>query len=592
MIKRLHRYWPIDFNPIWRREWRQWTRSRAFWLVPFFLSSAFAFIAYQRAAQLEMLVAQDEWSGAQGPAILTMWGLIFVALAFLLGPALSAPAIASEREAGILESLQLAPLRPLQIATGKWAAAVSRALWMWLTALPIQGSALWFGGITIFDILSVCAVQIVAIMFACAFGIWCSAWSRRAPNAMRTAYGLGLLWQIVTINALSIGTTGRMFPVAIWVQPAAWTQKFYLALGASNPLIACALSWWPPLRHWVWSGDGDWLLGLPLLPLSVLWQLSATLALLLTSAPALRRPFVDAPFIEPRKVETKPSPEPTASTCNTAQSPQTDGWWEIPIGRWMRFANPLWQREFSAKFRMRQVPLGVIVSEAVLGLGVVVFYARAFWLAIIDPTSRALTWWALVMIALLVVMTAMLVMGASSLSREYETGTWTFLRLSELSAREIIVGKLGAMLVACVAFSLPFWPILALCVRGWQRSPRGVGWNEALAVGGVIVATAFCYGAFGMLLSHRLRKTSSATLCALAALFTCDVLIPLLATGPINAPALLNLNRFFNPVLVLLEMMTAPGLQTWTRALPVSFTLLGIGMFSAGVLYWQLRYTK
>ena len=66
----------------------------------------------------------DEWPLAHGPSLLSLWGLIFVALAFLLAPALSAPAIASEREAGLLESLQLSPLRPLQIAIGKWAASL------------------------------------------------------------------------------------------------------------------------------------------------------------------------------------------------------------------------------------------------------------------------------------------------------------------------------------------------------------------------------------------------------------------------------------------------------------------------------------
>ena len=234
------------------------------------------------------------------------------------------------------------------------------------SSLPIQSTALWFGGITIFDCARVWLIQIVAIGFACAFGIWCSAWSRRAPNAMRAAYGFGLLWQIVTINALSIGTTGRMFPVAIWVQPADWMQKFYLSLAASNPLIACALSWWPPLQNWARAGDGDWLLALPLLNLSVLWQIVATLGLLLLCVPALRRPFADAPFIEKAK-------KPAASTCSADESPETDGWWEIPIGRWLRFANPLWQREFIAKFRMRQVPLGVIIGEAMLGALVLFF---------------------------------------------------------------------------------------------------------------------------------------------------------------------------------------------------------------------------
>ena len=512
-------------------------------------------------------------------------------MAFLLSPALSAPTIASEREAGLLESLQLSPLRPLQIATGKWAASFARAGWLWLVSLPIQSTALWFGGITIFDCALVWLVQFVAIAFACAFGIWCSAWSRRAPNAMRSAYGFGLLWQIVTINALSIGTTGRMFPVAIWVQPAAWMQKIYLLLGASNPLIACALSWWPPLRAWARAGDGDWLLGLPLLTLSVAWQIIATVALLWLCVPALRRPFATVPFIE-----KKPSKKTAASTCSasaeTETETETDGWWEIPLGRWLHFANPLWQREFITKFRMRQVPLAVILVEAILGIGVLLFYARAFWMALVDPPSRALTWWALVLIGLLVVMTAMLVMGATAFAREYETGTWTFLRLSELSAREIITGKLGAMLVACLAFSLPFWPLLALCVRGPQRSPQGVGWNEACAVGCVLVSTAFAYGAFGMLLSHNLRKTSSATLCAMAALFGCDVLIPLLASGPFQAPALLELNRWFNPALVTLEMMTATNDQLWAQALPVSGSLAVGGILALGWTHYQLSNTK
>jgi hypothetical protein len=230
-------------------------------------------------------------------------------------------------------------------------------------------------------------------------------------------------------------------------------------------------------------------------------------------------------------------------------------------------------REFVTKFRMRQVPLGVIIGEAVLGLGVAAFYGRAVWMAVFHPQSRALIWWGLLLVALLVVMMGFLVMGAVSLAREREAGTWSGIELSLLSERQIVDGKMRAMLGAGAVFSLPFWPLLALCLRGWRSSGEGVGLVEAAAGVAVLGATAWSFGAFGMLASRLARRSSEATILALSAMFFADVALPFLSQG---RAWLLDAGGWFNPALVMMRQSTL-GADAWQHAIPLLATLLVIG---------------
>jgi len=574
-------------NPIARREWAQWQRSRALWIAPLLLATALGALLVRFCAQHEL----HEWQapgfeGPPGPQALAFVALVAGALAMLLPLALAAPSIASEREARLLDSLHLSHLHPREIIVGKWAGAFARSLWLLAASLPVHFATVPLGGVSMRDVLGAWGCEVVLAALSCALGIFCSAWARTALSATRSAYGFGVMHAVLCLNALSVAATGRLALIPIPLRLSEPLHSLAAWLGATHPLLALGLSWWQPWRHAAANTELAPLLGHPILLWSLMLQIVGIGALLALACPAVRRPFEAAPFIEPRRA--KPRDAAGKGAPNKAL-----GWWELPVGVLVRGRNPVHGREFVTKFRMRAVPRAVLAGEGVLAMGVAVFYARAFWLGLFEPGSRGLIWWALLLVGLIVGMTSLLVLGATGIARERELGTWESLRLSFLSPREVIAGKVSAMLTASLLFSIPFWPLLALCVRGWRSDARaGIGVVEAACSLLILAAMAWSHGAFGLWLSARMRS-SSATLCAMASLFAWDLLLPLAISGGSGGSGgsarasslLLGINAAFNPVLALLNLMGAPPGQV-ARVTATSVLALGLG---GALLLWHLH---
>lgn len=580
----------LSGNPIARREWTQWQRSRALWIAPLVLVVALGAMLVRFCAQQAGAPQLSVSAGPGvilGPQALAFVGLVGGAMAWLLPPALAAPSIASEREALLLEGLHLSHLHPREIIAGKWCGAFARALWLLGVGLPVHFATLALGGVSARDVLGVWACEVVMAALSSAFGIFCSAWARTALSATRSTYGFGVMHAVLCFNALSVAALSRMALIPIplslgepWHSLAAW-------VGATHPLAAAGLSWWQPWRQQAALTQIEPLLSHPILLWSLALQVLAAAALLALACGGVRRPFEAAPFVRARKSR--------ASKSRSKRAPEPVlGWWEVPVGFLAKGRNPIHGREFVTKFRMRAVPRAVLAGEGVLAFGVAIFYARAFYLGLFVPGSRGLIWWALLLVGLLVGMTSLLVLGATGIARERELGTWESLRLSFLSPREVIGGKLSAMLCASALFSVPFWPLLALCVRGWRSSARGLGVAEALSSLLILASMAWSHGAFGLWLSARM-KSSSATLCAMAALFAWDLLLPLAITGArgqaSTSSLLLSLNSIFNPVLALLNLMSvpmnAPLGQVARATLPPVLALF----VSGALLLWHLRAT-
>lgn len=198
----------------------------------------------------------------------------------------------------------------------------------------------------------------------------------------------------------------------------------------------------------------------------------------------------------------------------------------------LRFANPVLDREVRSKFRMRQPPLAVIVAEAMLGVLVGGFYLQTLFWALFEPRHRTTIWWGLVFTGLIVTMMAAAVMGGNGFSRERESGTWEGLRLSLLSADEILRGKVVASLLTCALFSLPVWPLLLPCVR-WTPSD-GLAWRDQVwpfqVVACLLVwgATALSFTLVGLLVGLKQTRSSRASGQTLGLLGALLVALPVL----------------------------------------------------------------
>ncbi|MDF2441305.1 MAG: type transport system permease protein [Abditibacteriota bacterium] len=532
---------------------------------------------------------------------LHLLALIAQVLALLLSPALSATSIAGERESGLLEGVQLSHLRPFEIVWGKWLSSLAFALLLCAVTLPPLTIWLSLSGITPHHMCSLALAGVLVTTTSASIGLFCSAWSWRANIAMRSAYGLTFAWIIGSLNAWTLATQSQLFLVPARVTIPAWLETPLVLFGLSNPLITSALQWLPSTQMATRASNAAWVLDVPLFWFNAAFQILLSMSLLVLAAGAVRKPFTERFWIEPRLKARQRRPQSTlkqgisnvrdnADAIAAVDKDKNSGWWEIPVGALFRFHNPVLAREFGGKFRMRQVPMAVIVAEVLLAMVVLFFYLQALWWALFDPPTRPMIWWALSFFGLIVVMTASAIMGASAFSREREAGTWEAIRLSLLSPREIIAGKSGALLWACALFAVPFWPVLAACLHPSLAPQRGVSLHAVAATAAILGATAWCYSAWGMLLSWRCAKTSSATLWAMGSLVAADIFVPLVAGAIAPRSWVAATNIWYNPSLALLQMMDANSESLlWSRAAPVSLFLLAAGMLFLGILHTLMR---
>jgi ABC-type transport system involved in multi-copper enzyme maturation permease subunit len=205
--------------------------------------------------------------------------------------------------------------------------------------------------------------------------------------------------------------------------------------------------------------------------------------------------------------------------------------WELPLHKLIRFRNPILQREVRGKFRWRSGSVLTTVLQALFALIPAGLYVTLLY-AVFDPLSRAGTWWGVAYIGLAIFMLACAVMGAGSITREREGGTWEGLHLSLLPPHEIIVAKFAAPLIACFYYSLPLLPVLLFYINftGAPESGQysGVPVLQALATMLVLMcAAAFC-AAWGIFLSAVCTRTITAVSWTLSTLLLALLLMPTL----------------------------------------------------------------
>jgi len=450
------------------------------------------------------------------------------------------------------------------------------------------------GGVAPEDFLAAFALHATTAFSGAVLGLACSAWSRKGNIAMRSAYVLAIGWLIaslISFTGVSV-TTGMGAPMA-WLWQLACTL-----FGWSNPIIATA----GIVDARSMGSSGAALSGLGIFEtapwlISVVFQWLLSGVLLVGAERALRRPFAEQYWMDPKKMlpvppatlvgESGSTPAAAANaTASNAQYSAAGDWWLIPFFGYLSFLNPVLQRETRGKFRMRQPPLWVLVFEMGLALFVGYFYLRTLWGALFLADEREGIWWILNFIGLTVVALTAAVSGANAFTREREIKTWESLRMSLLSPREIVFAKLGSVMIGFAVFTLPFWPLLLPCIRQiWNKGSSNGGFNgvslvQAFFCVGIIAATGLCYTLWGMFWSWRCRKTTAATGWTLGTLFFALVFTP--AFLAVSEPSK-GLETFwgFHPFAAMAFL--AEG----SEVAPSVVTILLLLVVS-GVLFWKL----
>jgi ABC-type transport system involved in multi-copper enzyme maturation permease subunit len=575
-----------EWNPIVVRESRvRWRGQSAFTLVFGYVALlAIALLwryalAYSQSASQTNPLQRIELLGAQ--LFVTLIWLQSFAWA-LIAPAITATTIASERESGMLEAMQLSPLSPRKIVSGKLLSALSLIALLLLVSIPITGTCLLLGGVSPAEFLAATLLHVATAFFGAALGLACSAWARRANAALRSAYALSIGWLIASLISfwsVAASSGGKWF-----------TQLAFTLLGWSNPILATAAisdnDVWgtaATVSGWGVFGEAPWLI-------SVVFQFVLGALLLWSATRALHRPFAEQYWMRVGRAKAQDGQSRAGSTPGPKPGRElpASGWISIPIFSGLRFANPVLQRETRAKFRMRQPPLAVLVFEGILALGVAYYYLMTLRDALFVPAQRELIWWIINFVGLAVVSLAAAVSGANAFTREREIRTWEALRQSLLSSTEILRAKLGATLIGMLAFSLPFWPLLLPCVRPditFKNTLNGVNVIQAVLCAGIIAATAICYTLWGMVWSWRCHKTATAVGWSLGTLFFALVFAPLF----IIAGSFQNGREMDSPIW-LFHPFVALALTAEEQKWGISLGAIVFLLVAAGVLHAWLRY--
>jgi ABC-type transport system involved in multi-copper enzyme maturation permease subunit len=516
----------MELNPILTRESRARWRRRAFVLL--FAGAALLalvmFFAY-KSATYEWTTAghriQREASEV-GSDVFQALTYYQVVAWMLLAPALTATAIASERERGLLEGLQLSFLTPGAIVRGKLFSALSFMALLMLSTLPIIATCFLLGGVSPGEFY-VAALQIfLTALLGSAIGLAVSSYCRRASQSIGAAMGWVLVWSLGSYVLLVFAA---IFGFRKW--PMLSELCGYAIL--LNPVYTLA----------TWQGVGRGALPAispPLLePAQFGWLMQATLSLLLLwfCTRAVRRPFDEQYWVEigPATdvrdlVDSEISREKPAATVRA-----TRALWQAPIAQRIKLQNPIMQRDLRAKFILRRVGPWAMGFQSLLLLSLGGLYMWLVWTAFMEGRAQETIWGIVAGGLLFGMMLAPALSGATSITREREAGTWEGIRLSLLSPWEIIGGKhIGAFSIAPL-FCLALLPIAIACLISASKADgnsyfRTITLTQMLLTLLLIYSAAWMTAAWGMLISWFSRRTATATGWTIGSLFLIFILAP------------------------------------------------------------------
>ena len=516
----------MQLNPILALELRaRWRSNRSFLLllgVALALGLLTAFI-YERAVSYNADANFDPFGNAvplagalrDNARLSDVGRQLFVALAhanilcwLLIAAASAATGIARERERGLLESLQLSRMSaPGQIAA-RFGANLLLLGALQLVLLPIYAVAFVMRGISPAEIAQAFYLVFWASISGSALGLWFSARSHRPTSALFSALGAIALfcaylgWDTGGGFSIQSGSLeghqwlDLLHPTAIFIALSSPDFRWPLPVGGALLIFG--------LAHLLFSG-------------ALLW--GATRNVNRNLAPASwggRSIWVER--LRARQVATAQAATATPSKTKGRASGALLA--DLPLDRFVRFANPLLAREVKSRFRLRRAGVGLsIVRGGLFLLAITVWLWEVFWL--FDVQSRAemapYGLFAMLFGGALVLS----VLSATSWTREREAGTWEALKLSLLKPREILRAKWLSPLVSFGYYSAPLWillPIGALFVSVW-----------AFIAGAFIVAAWLGLSvALGLWIGWRVRNGTAAIAWTTGILATLLIGLPVL----------------------------------------------------------------
>lgn len=587
-------------NPVWKRElrarWRSWRGFVLVFLYALVLSSVFAW-AYDQSfvTGYQDFADPRQRMSLMGHNLFVLLAWLQLVLWMVLAPILTATAITAERERGLLEGLHLSRLRTREIVLGKLLSALSLAALLLLVTLPITATCFLMGGVSPGEFVTVLGIHASTAVCCAAIGLATSAWCKNSLSAIV----LGVLavgaWSGLAAAsvAAAFGAFSRVFPPV----PPAWPwNQIWELFARAHPVAAM----FETTNNDALPGGIPWTTSTPSWIVSLVFLSGFTLFFLWIATLGSRRAIASGMRIEWQQFQKELS-VPDASDLQrdekegAASRPQRKPIRRMELG-WLsrvRFSNPILGREIRASFRPRSTSIAMLVVAGLLVPVAAFAYFKGMYWALFDSNMREVMAPALLVIYLLVAIVLSAILGAGGLSREREGGTWEALRLSLLTPREILQGKIGVPLWMCAICGLIFLPMLLLSTRTLVYSGStndGLSLTQLVASLAVLLVTAWSCTLLGLTFSQYAKRSVSAICWTLGVLFVGLLVAPMFLseTGSYESQrAVERQMTSWHPVMAMTKILSRPasytdgkiGLSSVTAdALPCLLLWLALGI--------------
>lgn len=506
---------------------------------------------------------QTDLGGVQSRQVFQLFGYGFLTAVVLLVPAFPATALVRERIRGTLALLLQTPLRPMSIYLGKLLGVLGFAGLPLLASVPAAAACYVMGGIAARDIILLYGILALVTLQYTTLGLFVSSVASTPDSALRTTYGLILVFAVLTLGPYQV-LQGQSWPDAVLM--ATW-------LRAVSPL--------PAVMEILGQGDvgSQGLIAGGGAPLRYVLTATITSALFM---------FLTARRLKPTLFD---QPRPTGTVTDERGG----------LARLLRrlmfvvdperrsrlignYTNPVLVKEFrSRRFGRSHWMLRIIAACAVVSLT----------LTFLSSTA-ALDWGIGTTSALLVILQGALVvlltpgLAAGLVSGEFETGGWTLLQMTPLSANRILIGKLLSVAWTMILILLATLPGYAVMVYAQPSLLQQVGY---------VLFSLFLTGLLAMMASAAVgslfRRTAPATATSYALLLALCVgpLLVWLGRESVFGHRLVERILTLSPLAAAMSAMDVPGFRQY-HLVPASWWLVGFVTLACLVFLrfrvWQL----
>jgi ABC-type transport system involved in multi-copper enzyme maturation permease subunit len=189
-------------------ELRQRVRGKRWWiLLAVWFAILLGLVVLIRGAMVRSLEFNPDPNLDIGSIMFGSLALLVLGFACLIGPSLTATSINGERDRGTLAILQATTLRPWQIVTAKFAAALITTVAFLVATLPIALWSMLEGGVGLGKALAVYLTLFGITFVLLAAGLLASAVVRRPALSALLSYAFVFFLTIGTLILFGITTT-------------------------------------------------------------------------------------------------------------------------------------------------------------------------------------------------------------------------------------------------------------------------------------------------------------------------------------------------------------------------------------------------